>query len=207
MAVFSSDDFVGTNGTELSAYDAKWVKVTGFDLEIQGNRVRVVSSGSGVYRTTDAPASADYSVTATVVLNSTSGVPGASALGRCSNSAVTYYSYGFLEVSAVMGTSLAKRVAGASTSLGRDTTGSYTGTQDATLDMSGTTIRGLINGVQVLTATDSAITAAGFPGISVTATSNLAAEEIESFEADEAGGGGGFMAAWAHNANTIIKVA
>jgi hypothetical protein len=86
-------------------------------------------------------------------------------MARCSASAKTFYYFGFSN----FGTSewvLRKSVAGTDTQLVAPTTVTLAvGSYSIEIIVQGTTISGLVNGIQVLTVTDSSISAAGFAGV------------------------------------------
>jgi predicted ThiF/HesA family dinucleotide-utilizing enzyme len=115
------------------------------------------------------PANANYKVEASIVVltsDSSSGVA-----GRIDTSDRTYYT-AYIEATTNK-VILAKRVAGVITSLGVSAAAYGVGTHLLALDMNGTTIRALIGGVQVLSVTDSSITAAGKGGIRGVTTSDV----------------------------------
>lgn len=194
MATFASDSFTGTEDTELSAYDASWIKVTGNtgNAEIASNRVRASGTTFTAYYYNATPPSADYPVQATIhtvtsVTNATAGV-----LGRVSSSANTFYQ---ANAHATSGWQLFKRVAGTATQLGSSVAQTYTAGQsyDVKLSMSGTTIElyKLGESTAAISVTDSAISAAGFAGLrfsSPTVPSDTSNFHIDDWSAGEAGG-------------------
>lgn len=194
MATFASDSFTGTEDTELSAYDASWIKVTGNtgNAEIASNRVRASGTTFTAYYYNATPPSADYPVQATIhtvtsVTNATAGV-----LGRVSSSANTFYQ---ANANASSGWQLFKRVAGTATQLGSSVAQTYTAGQsyDVKLLMSGTTIElyKLGESTAAISVTDSAISAAGFAGLrfsSPTVPSDTSNFHIDDWSAGEAGG-------------------
>jgi hypothetical protein len=165
MAIFARDAYTGTdwqtinaNGADLGGPITDHPNENG-NWYIYANRALCRTAGLAYYSGT--PSSADYSVTADIVIKSSAGSTGVA--GRISTTQRTYYS-AYIEQSTGI-VVLMKRVNGAITSMGVSS-GSYgVGTHSLTLDMVGTTIRALVGGVQVVSVTDSSITAAGKAGI------------------------------------------
>lgn len=179
------DLFTGSNGTTLQAYDALWVRHASYsiDFELASNRVKVKPGGTGAYFYNDAPAGADYDVSALGRFTSTSNNQGG-VTGRMASGANTFYH------ARIAGSSveLYKFVAGSATLLGSVSHGITTGVDfTITLSMAGTTIRALIDGVQKVSVTDSSITAAGFAGLRILA--NASNIELDDFDIVVAGGG------------------
>lgn len=195
MTTFASDAFGGTAGTELSAYSANWSKVagaTGDAVITAAGRVRASSTTAVIYGHATAPASADYSVQADVHFASSAGAPRAGVVGRADASAASYYQFGLQETSgSVEGLTLDKVVSGTATQLGRDTTISYTAPNTCKLDMSGSTIKGIWNGVEKFSVTDTSISAAGKAGlrfINTGSPSDSTTYHLDNWIAEEAGG-------------------
>lgn len=159
------DNFVGSNGTLLSAHTpdrgTSWTlhpSTSGQSLKLNGSGgVILNSAGSATYYAGETPPSADYAVSFTLGATSTSN---AAIWGRLDTSVKTGY---YVETS---GGSfrLYKFVNGTGTLLG-----SYAATATINdrveLRMSGTSIVVLVNYVSRISVTDSAVTAAGVPGI------------------------------------------
>lgn len=138
------------------------------DFYCVSNRAVCRSAPALVYYQAN-PANANYKVEASIVVltsDSSSGVA-----GRIDTSDRTYYT-AYIEATTNK-VILAKRVAGVITSLGVSAAAYGVGTHLLALDMNGTTIRALIGGVQVLSVTDSSITAAGKGGIRGVTTSDV----------------------------------
>jgi hypothetical protein len=73
------------------------------------------------------------------------------------------------------------------------------------LQMSGTTIQGLINGSVVLSVTDSTVTSAGFVGMRIDGgDSPVAGWQVDNFNVTDIGGSGGGLAVAASGANRYI---
>jgi hypothetical protein len=170
MADIVIDDMAGDNWDDLpertGALGATWTYHPLFAPRwyIYGNRVHCGVAGP-VYAS-GVPASADYTVEATVRVYTTVTSPSNLNLGiagRMSTSADTYYALYYQAGETV----LIKRVAGVTTSLGVWTSTLTGGGTDYTftLEMIGTAIKGYVNGVERVSATDSAITAAGRAGL------------------------------------------
>jgi hypothetical protein len=159
------DSFTNSNGTSLESHDALWVKNTQYTgvLEIQSNKATIKSSpaANACYVYDQAPSSADYDVTGDWSNTTTSGSGG--VIGRASKTADTFYLARHASSNDI---ELYKFVAGTPTSLGSAASG-YTAnaTMEIKLSMSGSTIKVYCNGVQKISVTDTAITAAGYAGI------------------------------------------
>ncbi len=173
MATFASDTYTGVDWITIQASgatlggpivdhpneDGNWY--------VYGNRALCRTAGLAYY--SGPPASADYAVQATITIKSSIGSTGVA--GRISTTAQTYYT-AYIEQSTGK-VVLAKRINGAITTLGVSTSTYGIGTHVLALDMVGTTIRALVGGVQVVSVTDSSITAAGKAGIRAPVISNL----------------------------------
>jgi hypothetical protein len=186
VADFAKDTFAGTDwqliqtaGADMGGPIVPHPNEPG-NFYIFENRALCRSAGTAYYSGT--PASADYSVTADIVIKSSAGSTGVA--GRISTTALTMY-YAYIEQ--VTGkVVLAKKINGATTSLGVSSSTYGIGTVSLTLDMVGTTIRALINGVAVASATDSSITAAGKAGIRAPAISDTTTgKHLDNFVATD----------------------
>lgn len=167
---FASDGFAGAAATELNAYSALWVKLTGYtanmNIGVSGQYACCFdSSAAACYRNTSTPGGANYSVAADVMRLAVSTYkPSMGVCARMSSSANTMY--WTFHVDSANETRLYKTVSGAQTLLG-----SYSNTlttnsaQRHTLDCNNTTIAVKINGTTRISVTDSAISAAGFAGL------------------------------------------
>ncbi len=186
MAIFARDLFGGTDWNTVNAAgadlggpiidhpdeDGNWY--------IFANKALCRTAGLCYYSGT--PASADYSVEATITIKSSIGSTGVA--GRISTTARTYYTAYIEQTTGKV--VLAKRVAGAVTSLGVSA-GSYgIGDHVLTLDMVGTTIRALVGGVQVVSVVDASITAAGKAGIRAPVISDTSTgKHLDNFSATD----------------------
>lgn len=164
-----SDTFTGTAGTALESHTADtgetWTKHTSLGsgtADIRNNQVRG-SATPALFWSSWTPPAADYYVEITLDVLDTGSPDTPGASGRIDTAANTHYHARYSRISA--GAQLFKFVAGTATQLG--STFSYTPADGDTirLDMAGTTIRLLINGVERISVTDSAITATGKAGL------------------------------------------
>lgn len=192
MAAFVTDTFTDTSNLGITSHTgetgATWAAVSGLSSTAcrisNANRARGHTTGvSGAYAS-GSPASADYSVTATV--RRITGAGEAGVLGRCSTSAATYYRATLSRIGADT-LELYKFVAGSYTKLG----GYAASLADSTnytlvLDMVGTTIRVLLDGTQRISVTDSGISAAGKAGIYLYDGSDTTGYHIDTLSADDA---------------------
>ena len=199
MAQFGSDSFGGTEGTELSAYNAAWTRHTSYSItaEIASGRVRVSSAGTPAYWHSGTPSSADYSVSADLFAKETDGGTAlAGVIGRVSTAANTLY-HARYSGDTTDSWQLYKAVAGTFTQLGSSSAQSLTDetAYNIKLEMIGTAIKLYKegSGTATISATDSAITAAGKAGIRMFhgAPSDTAGIHIDNFSADDVVGGAG----------------
>lgn len=196
MANIASDAFGGTSGDALSTYDANWTAssgTTGDGTISDAGRVRgATTSVVARYRDDVTPSSADYSVSCDLYIASTlSNRAGVSA--RQSSSANTRYFARYNRLTA--GVELFKTVSGTSTQLG--STSSQTASAGSTyrleLVVNGTTIEAYWDGggIPVVSQTDSAISAAGHPGIvflNGSVAGNTSGIHIDNWSVDTLGG-------------------
>ncbi len=167
MVIIASDDFSGTNGQELSAYNPLWKKVSGLsaNAQIANGRARASTTASPVYYYDAAPASPDYSVSADFTRLSTAE----SDLGLIARASATENTH-YRLVSAAGESRLyfGKFVSGAYTQMGLFEIGLTVGaTVHVRLELLGTALSIYINGstTPVQTYTDSSIQAAGYAGV------------------------------------------
>lgn len=195
MAQFAADSFTGTAGNTLQAYSASWVPHPSYSANalIASERVRGPNDGSNTaYYHTGVPSSADYSVSADIYVQTNAfGKP--AVFGRLSTSANTGY---HARHWAGTGWQLYKVVAGAFAQLGPTVAQTLTAgnTYNLKLEMIGSAIKVYVDGVLMISVTDTAITAAGKAGISfrdATASSDTTLLHLDNFSADDIGGGGG----------------
>ena len=195
MGQFASDAFAGTSGNTLQTYSASWTKISGdSDAQISNaGRVRLgISTSSVRYYHSATPASADYSVSADIVPVSSDSGQSAGVAVRMSTSATTFY---FAQGVTGTGVRLYKVVAGSFTQLG--STASYTFTTGTPVNIKieaiGTAIKVYMagSGTATISQTDSGITAANRPGISMygnVSHSDTVGFHLDNWSADEGGG-------------------
>jgi len=174
--LISSDSFSSVDGTSLTARSgelgAGWTFAFGSDTEKVSTEKRIYREGTGyaLYRASGTPASADYSVEADLHVksalatngNNTGDVTG--VVGRMTSS--TFYVARWQQLSATW--NLTKYISGTPTSIGTSAAQPALANGQnyrLRLQMVGSTITLLVNGVQKVQATDTAITAAGSAGI------------------------------------------
>jgi len=161
-ATLFSDDF---NRADNDLLGGNWVERgdAGFDVDIVTNRAQLITpiaSGHGLAYNTTALGTADYTVQAIVRL-----AEGATTHGVCgrrvnfgANDSDGYTV--FLSRSADTLT-LYKRVSGTWTQLGSYSVSVFAGDYTVKLSMQGTTIKAFLDGVERISVTDSALSAAG----------------------------------------------
>lgn len=194
MAQFASDSFSGTDGTLLSTYSANWVKHSSSGagtLLIYSDRARKNEGGDeALYYHSGTPGGADYSVTSIITcVSSASGNPG--VCGRINTAANTFYMARYDTASG--GWQLYKRVTGTFTQLGSTSTQTFaSGSKEIKLKMVGSAIELFKEGggSATISATDSAITAAGKAGLRASAAAtDTTSYHFENFSADDISGG------------------
>lgn len=166
---FARDTFTDTAGTLLQNHTPElggpWVahpSDASAPVISNANRVRNGNTGNGPWLMTAAPANADYAVSAD--LHVVTLISSVYLVGRADAAATTYYAGGYDGQNNLY--DLFKFVAGAFTSLGQVAAGLAAGaTRRLELRLSGTTIALLSGGVTIFSLTDSAISAAGKPGL------------------------------------------
>ena len=170
-ATFLNDTFTDTNGTAITAHTSEvggtWSAQPGNSPAtpslITGNRL-YSTSGAGIYRNSSPAPSADYYVEAVFDFLTTVSGDNVGIMGRAQAAANTYYT---VRWSATSGNfSVFKIVAGAATQLGSSYVTTFTsGSKTVRLTMVGSSISASIDGVVQISATDTAITTAGFAGV------------------------------------------
>jgi hypothetical protein len=188
MATFVNEDFAGTDGVTVQANDAQWTKhssATG-DALISTNRARANGAVQAIYYHSGTPASADYSVEA--VIRRDTGVTSTEiggVAGRMDTSVNTKYDFVRVETGSFI---LRKTVAGTDTNLDTHTLALATPVEyTIRLEMVGTTIKGYVDGVEVCSATDSSVTAAGKAGFFLFRGGSAAAYHLDSITATDIG--------------------
>lgn len=174
MPQILNETFDGVAGTLLQDYNPNWVMVTGVTgtvtISSTGTRARMTSGTNTTYYRADViPPTADYAVTGELYV-STTAAGNAGICGRMLSTTATMY-----QVRIITGTGyqLYKLVGGSSTLLGTSPKTFVAGTTyTLRMELLGSNIRILADGVEILNVTDTAITGAGYIGIrSVTTTS------------------------------------
>jgi hypothetical protein len=190
----SADELDDSAGTILSNHTgqlgASWTESSGqarVAVFTNENRLRKeTGDGAAQYYTSAIPSSANYLVEADVHVKSLLASDAIGVTGRMSTSTDTFYFARYLVDSGYW--QLLRVVDGTSTSLGTYAQTLSSGqTYRLTLDMNGSTIRVLVDGVQRISATDANITAAGRGGIrlgignSTAQSTNTAGLHLDNF--------------------------
>lgn len=204
----SSDAMSGTTGAALQSRSGgagtSWTKHGLSDADAvltAAGRLRKAgaSTWNAVYHTSGVPASADYSVEADLFVASNLLDDGAGVIGRMNTTlnAETYYLARYEQSTQTW--ALYRRLNGSWDWLGASAASVTPGaTYRLTLEMTGTSIRVLVDGVQRVSATDTAIPAAGRGGLALglggaaTTVSDTTGIHLDSFQisppmADSAG--------------------
>ena len=169
---FASDTFTGTPVTELSAYNAAWSKQSGFTANAfigadSGTyAICTDTSAYSVYVRSESPSSADYSVFCDITRRASgTNKPEMGPIGRAQSGVGTFYA--LMHFDNVNETRLYKCVSGTFTQIGSGYSLTLTTGVAVSLElrMSGTSIKGFVNGVERISVTDSSISGAGKAGI------------------------------------------
>lgn len=173
---FAADTFTDADNTLLSAHTgeigATWTKHPqsgGGDMKVSSNRLAgSVVADYAFYTPSGTPAGADYDVQATLRTNGdTASV--AAVMGRFDTTALTGYRAMYSGFSGTW--VLSKFVAGSQVDLGTYAVAATADTDyDVKLEMRGSAIKVYIDGVERISVTDSAITAAGTAGVEIYST-------------------------------------
>lgn len=213
VTIYLSDTTVDTAGTLLESHTVSgtgatggpWVKSTftgtGFGTTpasaviSNANRIRASSSlGSftDLYMGSTAPGSADYEVQADIYLASLNVNYAAVCARAAGGTSPVRYKFGYIAGSPGVWALYKYDASNAATQIGSNVTSpTPTATTAFTLKLrvQGTAITGFVNGTQVITATDSTISATGLPAIELFASStdttgahitNVSAQSIAS---------------------------
>lgn len=193
MATFLNDTMTDSSGTLLPAHTgetgATWTKHTSYSSGVgqisTANRVRCNSTNQVVFHASGSPANADYEVQADLFMNGTSEDHEPAVAARIDTGANTFYALRYRKTGNVW--ELLKRVAGTTTVLGSwSETLVASDTRTFKLRCSGTSIKGYVAGVERISVTDSAISAAGKAGIAfLAASANTSAGHLDNVSATD----------------------
>lgn len=211
MALIASDTFTGSEGTELSAYSASWVRHSTSDPSygyayIKSNRCSYNYYETAYYHTA-VPASPNYWVEGDITMFGGAG-GSLSLLARCDPASATYY----MLYHSNAYTRIYKRLPGGWTQLGEVSgfVAEIGQTKHVKIEVEGSAVRiyTLGSSTPALSVSDSSITAAGRSGLRGEGASdyNFA---LDNFSAESAGDAGVDMAAAAavQSNTTSSKVA
>ncbi len=199
---FGSDTFSATAGTTLQSHAGllgeTWVKHTISSSDAvftAGGRLRkgAAATTSALYYTSVTPATPDYAVTTSVRLVSVVTNDNIGVVGRLNTGAPTGTFYGAVYERANARWALYSVVSGSPTLIGSSTSLQPTvgASQTLTLDMRGTSIKLIVNGTTLVTATSNSIAAAGRAGVVLgfaasaasTTITDTTGMQLESFSA------------------------
>ena len=174
-ATTSADSMAGTTGATLQSRNgetgATWAKHTSSDADAvitAAGRIRKTGTGTwgALYNASAQPATADYTVEADIHVRSNLANDAAGVVGRMDPSIAngTYYLVRYEQASQKW--VLYKRLNGSWDWLGESGAQALTvgATYRLALDLTGTSIRALVDGVQVVSVTDAAISGPGRGG-------------------------------------------
>lgn len=200
MATFTSDSFTeGGSDVDLSAHTgeigATWTEHASFTtgaitVDAANDRIYQSSAAASCYHSSGTPASADYYVEAELIhLSAADALIG--VVGRVDTAANTMYIARYNEANTRW--ELRKFVAGVTSGLGTFTQSLSIGvTYTLRLDQVGSTIRLLVDGVERISVTDSAISAAGVAGVRAGgASTSTTRQHLLSFLGVDTSGAGG----------------
>jgi chitodextrinase len=192
MPTFIQDSFTDAAGTLLENHvgetGAQYTKhpssnTSTASISAQG---RLVTSGNGaIYLASGVPATADYDVAWDLVVAALGAGSAPRVCGRMDATANTYYGLGAIDNGAIQ---FVKVVAGAVTSIGYlDVKLTVGQTPRFVLEMRGTSLRVLQDGVEKFAVTDADITAAGRVGLRSTAVVAEPGLHIDNLSAADSG--------------------
>lgn len=173
MSTIAQDTFTGTNGTDLSAHSldvgGSWTEITGFSgvIALNGSGIcRNTGTTDGAYGVFTVTAVADMDVQADFIPQRGTGAAGNyGVLGRVQSGANTYY--WFIYDNPNTRWAIYKVVSGSPSLLNSFSGSAPSSGNTYTIkgSLRGSTLTLFVNGTQLVTTTDSTITAAGYPGI------------------------------------------
>lgn len=192
MATFVNDTMTEASNTALESHTPEtggaWSKQSGFTagatVDATEDRCKGDTSTTAIYQNAGAPAGVDYDVQATVRMTSLATSPHVGLIARAAAAASTFYqTYYNNDTPALL---LDKVVAGAGTNLGSYNPSPSIDT-DYTLKLQcyDAAKKAFWDGVERISSTDNAITAAGKAGLRVRADGR-----IDNFVATDLGAGG-----------------
>ena len=192
-AIFGQDNFNdGTDGTEIIARSASdggtWTEHTNYSggaIWI-GNAGRVRSGGTAVDYHSGTPASADYDVSADLIMHTDNNSGLAAVAGRINTAADTYYYAGYATSGNVW--FINKVVAGSITTL--DTAAATLTVSQVyaiKLEMRSTALKLYVDAVETCSGTDGDISAAGKAGLRMQGlNTNVAGMNLDNYLAQDA---------------------
>jgi hypothetical protein len=174
LRTLAFDSFTDADGTALTSHTAdtgqSWTKNATASNNtaaptIDGNRAHGENASTASVYTLIAPAVADYVVSCDVVMRSDNNLSTCGPIGRLVSGVVTYYHVRYNTLGNVW--QLFKWVANSATQLGADQAQTLTVDQAyrAELRMLGSLISMVVDGVVLVSVTDTAIPAAGLAGL------------------------------------------
>lgn len=164
-----TEDFNCANHATVLTCDLTWTNVTG-TWQISSNQALRTLTGTARIRADSAMATDDFEVSATLVdlTNTGAGTGLCSVMGRKDSGATTTnYAFGANNDNGVSGYQIDKVVAGVRTTLDTDTQ-DQVDNDLVKLRMNGSSISGLVNGVEIAMVTDTDITANTYGGFYAT---------------------------------------
>jgi hypothetical protein len=179
--VFMYASFTATAGTALTSYTGEiggtWTVQSGASPSspsaISATGTLFSASTAGIYQASGTPASANYYVEADFVFKSTIAGDSVALAARMAPSANTFVWGGWSQTSG--GWRIFKTVAGTQTQLGSTYSDTFTGGfKRVRLTVNSTTYSLSVDGVEVISVTDSSITAAGKAGVRASASQSSA---------------------------------
>lgn len=181
MGIFASDQFTGTADTAITGrtpdVGGAWTQPTGFTQELlisNANRLRQGGNGGSstrVYYANTAPGTPDYDVVSDVIqISSTNRILGPA--GRIQAADGQCYAALYSTTSGTIALVLFASTTSNSTLASYTTTLSLNTTYSLKLEMRGSAIKVYLDGVQIISVTNSTVASAGFAGVASTNTSN-----------------------------------
>jgi hypothetical protein len=198
MPAFLTETFTVTSDTALSSRTSDsghtWTLHPNTSsgsilVDASTDTARATTTAASIYYSSATPTNADYDTQADLVVKTVAGITGVCA--RLSTSATTYYTLLYYQTNGRW--EIYKAVSGTSTLLGFS---SQTLTDGASytfrLECIGTAIKAYVGGTQVISVTDSSVTAAGRPGVvtQLVSATDTTGMHLDNLSATDVGGGG-----------------
>lgn len=206
---FASDNFTGTSGTELSAYNNLWTKHPSWasgTVSVESTR----AAGNGAYAAnlythSASPPSANYSVSVDIYVVSADTTSNAGVVARADTATATGYMCRYRRGTGVQLFKFNGSIT--ATQLGSTVAGDFAvgSTTRLLLSCQGSSIKVFKDGVEIISATDSSITAAGKAGLWLAGDGSSVGVHADVWRADSAVSFAGTVPTKTVNVGTVFS--